>query len=203
MKRRHHTLTPSRLADIWLEVQFARDDLFEGNKNMKMPEVWARLSDGNENWKLKIAKAKEGEDWKRKASIIEFDGSVTLISDETLWENAKRGRGLENFLIAHEIGHLILDHHKKSAMVKHFQLKETKVGMARIPESIEEREADFAGVFFQCGTALLDRKVDALTLARNAFSDALEIKKVQRLVHLGVFQRELQRPRRKHERVVL
>jgi len=203
MKRRQPTLTTSRLADIWLEVQFARDELFEGNEYMKMPEVWSRLSDGNENWKLKISKAKEGDDWKRKASVIEFDGSVTLIADETLWDNAKRGRGFENFLIAHELGHLILNHHQKSATVKHFELTKTKAGMVRRAESIEEREADFAGIFFQCGPALLDLKLDALTLARRAFSDVVEITKVQRLVNLSVFRQELLRPRKRYERVVL
>jgi hypothetical protein len=75
--------------------------------------------------------------------------------------------------------------------------------MVRHPESVEEREADFAGIFFQCGPALLDPALDALTLARRAFSDALEISKVQRLVHLDIFRRELQRPRKKYERVIL
>ena len=132
-----------------------------------------------------------------------FEDSVTLIADDELWENAKRGLGFDNFLIAHELGHLILDHHATCAGLKYFQLTKTSAGMSRVVSSVEEREADLAAVFFQCGSALLEATRDDITLARLSYSDVGQIMKARRLVQLDVFHHELRRPRKKVTRVIL
>jgi hypothetical protein len=144
-----------------------------------------------------------GEDYKRRAGIVVFGDQVTLNVDERLLENAKKGCKLSNFILAHEIGHLALDHHARSAKVMNFQLFAGPNGLSNLPPTIEELEANFAAVFFQCGSALADSHWEPLQLAHKAFTEVGYVKKAQRYVQLEVFQRELWRPKKNKMRVVL
>ncbi|GGO52141.1 hypothetical protein SAMN05444398_101427 [Roseovarius pacificus] len=183
---------------LWL-----RRELYDDGEFFKVPDAWAAICEESETWKLKTYRTELLEDYKRKAGIVVLGDYVTLSADERLWENARRGCKLSNYILAHEIGHLTLDHHAKGAITKNFQLFSGPNGMSNVPPTVEELEANLAAVFFQCGVALKDRQIDAVQLAHRAFSDVHYVKKAQRIVQLDVFQQELRRPRPKVERVIL
>jgi len=96
-----------------------------------------------------------------------------------------------------------LHHHAKGEVTKHCQLSDGPKGLASLPPTVEEFEANYAGAFLQWGVALLDTRRDALQLARRAISDPRFVEKVQTVVRLGSFQRLLNRPKPNRERVVL
>jgi len=149
-----------------------------------------------ERWALKTYRFRETEDFRRRAGVIALEHSVTLVADEKLMERAAEGCNFMNFVLAHEFGHLVLDHHAKGAVIKNFQLFSGAGGMAAsIPPTVEELEANFAAVFFQCGVALEEGRWNTRQLAQRAFSDDLYVKKAQAVVQLSAFLRELERQR--------
>ena len=202
MKRRPTLSTPRAVA-IYREMLDVRRELFDDNEFFKVPDAWEAICEGSEKWKTKTYRTEQLEDYKRKAGIIVFEEYVTLSVDERLIENARKGCKLSNFILAHEIGHLALDHHANNAKMQNYQLFAGPNGMSNIPPTQEELEANFAGVFFQCGVALENKQVSTIQLAHRAFSDVRTVGKAQNYVQLEVFQRELRRPRPKYERVVL
>jgi len=201
--KRMPSLTTSRVADIWLETLSVRRELYDDSDFFKMPEVWEALCEVGEGWSIKTYKSDQMEDFKRKAGVVAFDNRVTLTADEKLIQRARDGCKFSNFILAHEFGHLVLDHHAKGAVTKNFQLFAGANGMSNIPPTVEELEANLAAVFFQCGTALEDARWTPIQLAHRAYSDVLYVKKAQAMVRLDAFQKELKRPRPKFERVVL
>jgi hypothetical protein len=168
-----------------------------------MPEVWEDLCGGSEDWSIKTYRSDVKEDFKRKAALLVFGNRLTLTVDEVLIERAMQGCKLSNFILAHEFGHLALNHHARSAVTKHFQLFSSPCGMANLPPNLEELEANYAAVFFQCGEALANARWSAIELANRACSDVNYVKKALAIVRLDVFRRELARPKPKFERVVL
>jgi hypothetical protein len=196
-------ITTSRAVHIFEEMISARREYCADQDFIRMDKVWEDLCDEGSAWSIKTYKSKETEDFKRKAGLIVFGDRAILSVDEKLMENAKRGCKLSNFILAHELGHIALDHHKNSKVVKHFQLFAGPNGMSNLPPTIEELEANYAAVFFQCGVTLLNPKWDPVQLAHRAFTDVYSVKNAQRLVQLDVFRRELNRPKPTFERVVL
>jgi hypothetical protein len=75
--------------------------------------------------------------------------------------------------------------------------------MANTPPTLEELEANYAAVFFQCGIALADPRWNPLNLARRAFSDPYYVDKAQTIVQLEVFQREFRSTKANLKRVIL
>jgi len=124
--------------------------------------------------------------------------------DGRLVESARLGAKLSNFILAHEIGHLALDHHKENKVVRHFQLFTDASGMkANLSPTLEELEANYAAVFFQCGVTLLESKWEPERLADRAKTDLYYVKLAQRIVQLDVFKNELARISKRSERVIL
>lgn len=196
-------LTTHRAAETWKTMLSHRRTLFDDTDFFKMPGVWEYLCEESDDWQIKTYRSAETEDFKRKAGVVAFGNRVTLTVDAMLMERARQGCKLSNFILAHELGHLALDHHSNSAVTKNFQLFAGPQGLANIPPTLEELEANIAAVFFQCGTALMDNRWTATELAHRAYSDVYYVGKVQRIVQLDVFQRELNKPRPTIERVVL
>jgi len=201
--KRKLTLSTPRAVEIYTEMLSVRRELYDDNEFFKVPYAWYAICEGSETWKTRTYRTKHQEDYKRKAGIVVFGDLVTLVADERLIENAKKGCKLSNFVLAHEIAHLALDHHAQNAVVKNFQLFSGLSGMSNLPPTIEEWEANFAAVCFQCGVALESSQLMAIDLAHRAFSDVNTVRKVQKLVQLDVFQQELKRPKPKYERIVL
>ncbi|MBZ8119571.1 hypothetical protein KUD11_13050 [Roseovarius sp. LXJ103] len=168
-----------------------------------MPELWEYMCEESDEWSVNTYRSDETQAYKRKAGVAAFDNKVKMTADETLWRKAKEGCKLSNFILAHEMGHVALGHHDRSAVTKNFQLFSGPNGMSNIPPTLEELETNFAAVFLQCGVALEDKSRDPLQLAHRACSDVYYIKRAQRFVQLDVFQRELLRPKRPVVRVVL
>jgi len=168
-----------------------------------MPDYLEELFEESDRWSIKLLKSNQFEDHKRKASLVFFDHWVTLSVDEKLMAAASRGCRLSNFILAHEVGHLALDHHAMSATTKHFQLFSGPNGMSNIPPTLEELEANIAAVFLQCGPALISSGLDAVELARRAHSDVTYVRKAQRIVRLDAFQRRLRQPKVRRERAVM
>ena len=200
---RGNTLSTSRLARVYEEALWARRELYRDSEYFKMPEPWKRMCEAGDNWSIKTYRANEMEDYKRKAAVVAFDGRVKLTLDERLMEKAEQGCMFSNFVLAHEWGHLLLDHHGKGAVTKNFQLYSGPGGMLNIPPTLEELETHYAAVFFQCGIALKSKHLSALELAMRAYSDPKYVKKAQGIVRLEAFERELSRPKPKYERVIL
>ena len=197
-------LTTARAAHI-CEIMFEyRREYCADNHFFKMTDFWEWLCGEQGSWSIKSYRSKSSDDYKPKASVIAFGHNVTLTADERLFANARRGDNLSNLILAHELAHLALGHHKRSAITKHFQLTVGSNGVASVrPLILEEQEADYAAVFFQCGPALMDIRWTPIELANRAYSDPVLIKNAQRFVRLDVFQRELSRQKPTFPRVIL
>ena len=203
MKNRQ-VLTTSRAAQIYEVMLGYRREYCADTHFFKMSDFWEWLCGGDGQWSIKTYRAIATEDYKPKAGVVAFGHNITLTADERLFENARRGDKLSNVILAHELSHLALNHHKGSFVTKHFQLSTGSTGMFSIlPPTLEEQEADYAAVFFQCGVALMDPRLSPRDLANRAFSDETLIKNAQRFVRLEVFQRELNRLKPTFPRVIL
>lgn len=200
---RRPQITTQRFAEIFGEMVSSRRLFAEDWEFFKMTRVLELLfeeDEGNE-WKLKTFRSLDAEP---RGAVVALDGKVTLTVDERLLERAEKGQTLANFILAHEIaGHIGLDHHATGALTKHFKLIDGPKGKSNIPKNVEELEADYAGVIFQCGVALMDSTMDPVRLAHLAYSDVSTVKLVQKLVQLEVFKAELARQTKPRERVVL
>ena len=204
MKRKWY-LTTSRAAEIYTETISVRRMFCGDHEFFKATEFWEELCSESKSWKIKTFRKTNGDTYKLKAGVVAFDelDLVTLTVDEELWTKAKRGQWMENFVLAHELGHIALGHHDKGLVTKNFQVFQSLKGMANIPPTLEEEEANYAAVFLQCGVALEDPRWQPVELARRAFSDPEYVKKAQARVRLDVFQRELTRPRPSCLRIIL
>ncbi|WP_426033470.1 hypothetical protein [Cypionkella sp. TWP1-2-1b2] len=188
-------LTTARSVAIFDEMISCRREYCADTDFFRMTDFWEDQCDDEGRWQINKYRSDETEDFKRKAGVIAFDYRVTLSVDEKLMANAKRGCMLSNFILAHEMGHVALGHHLRSATTKNFQLFDGPRGMCNLPPTLEELEANYAGTFLQCGVALFDSKWSPLDLARRAFTNVEYVRKSQRIVGLEVFQRELVRPK--------
>jgi hypothetical protein len=201
MKKRP-TLSTKRAVEIFEDAVDIRRGYCADTDFFRMTEFWEYLCEDSETWSIKRYRSGEKENFKRKAGVIAFAGLLTLTVDQELWDRASKGNLFFNYLLAHEAGHLILNHHAKGAVTKHFELYAGPNFKANIPATVEELEANYAATFFQCGVALLEPRWEALELARRAFSDPYHVEKLQAQVRLDAFRRLLNRPRPKRERVV-
>lgn len=191
------------LIHIREEAFSARRDLFDDHMFFKMTDAWEKLCDEGENWRIKRYRSRENEDYKRKAGVIALMDKVTLTADDRLWKVADEGREFANFLLAHELGHLICDHHSRAAVTLNFQLIEGPNGMSTIPPTAQEFEANLAAVFFQCGPEIEMARWSDRELARRAHSDQRTVSRVRKYIRLPEYQREILKPRRKNPRVIL
>ena len=197
-------ITTERAAEIYEEMIQYRRAFCADTEFFKMTEFWDDVASGAGDWKINRFRSNLGADYVRKAGVVALGHKVTLSVDDELWLRAKSGCWIANYILAHEIGHLALDHHAKAAITKNFQLFVGPTGsMSNIPPTPKELEANLAAVFLQCGVALEDRRWSALDLAARAFSDVNYVRKAQMYVRLDVFLRALRRPRSKAMRVIL
>ncbi|MGV8952127.1 MAG: ImmA/IrrE family metallo-endopeptidase [Cypionkella sp.] len=187
-------ITTQRAVEVYEEMIVARRDYCADHEFFKMPDVWNSFLDDEGRWQVRTYNSNRGEDYDRRAGVIVFDDRLRLTVDAKFWEKAKQGCTLANFTLAHELGHIALNHHSRNAVVKNFQLFENgSYGMSNIPPTLEELEANFAAVFFQCGVALADSRWNPKRLAQRACSDITYVVQAQKIVGLEVFQRELNR----------
>lgn len=202
IKAKKQSLTTPEAVSLFREMVSYRRIYCDDNEFFRMTDVWNWLADDGAV-KIKTYRTECEEDYKRKAGVVAFGERSILVVDKKLLENADNKCKLSNFMLAHEFAHLALDHHARNAVVKNFQLFATASGNANIPPTKEEYEANLAAVFFQCGVALLDPKLDPLTLAHRAHSDVNEVKKAARKCRLDVFRDELNRQSYGIKQVVL
>ncbi|OIP85384.1 MAG: hypothetical protein AUK37_04260 [Rhodobacterales bacterium CG2_30_65_12] len=200
MKRKPFISTP-RAVEVYREMLWWRRELFDDGEFFKVPDAWEAMCEGINTWKTYTYRGLER--FKPKAAMIVFGESAKLCIDERLLDDARKGGKLTNSILAHEIAHLALDHHANSATKKNFQLSAGTKGMSIRPPNSEEFEANLAGVFFQCGVALQDKRLTKLELAHRAFADVELVGLAQQYVQLDIFQRELWHQRTRYERVVL
>ena len=185
-----------RIAEIYRTMTDYRREYCdtEDLRFFKMADFWEWLcGDGGEGWQIKTFRSDLGDDYLRKAAILTFDGRMTLTVDEGLWGKAKQGCKVANFILAHEFAHLALDHHSGNATTKNFMMKQRATDFAMIPPTLEELEADYGGVFFQCGPVLEDVRWSAKYIADRSFSDVAKVEKAVRIVRLEGFKREVDR----------
>jgi hypothetical protein len=195
-------LTTARTVAIFETMLSYRRIYCADSEFFNMADFWEDLCEGNERFLIKRYRS-NSEDSMRKARVVALDDRVTLTVDEKLLTDARQGSPLSNYILAHEFGHLALDHHAKQAVTKHFDLKDRGLDFAIVPPTVEELEATYTGVFLQCGSALADIRREARDLARRAKTDVYLTQKLQKMVQLDVFQRELNRPKTVYPRVVL
>lgn len=196
-------ISEARAAEISVEMVRCRRDFCADRDFFKASDLWEWLCADDNGWSIKKYVSRETEGHKRKAGVIALGDKVTLTVDSELWDDAKRGKKFPNFVLAHELGHLALDHHAKGAVVKNFQLYATASGRANIPPNLEELEAMYAAVFLQCGILLLDNSYGSVELALRAFSDVEYVRKARELAKHPEFRRELAKYSAPRKRVVL
>ncbi len=197
------SLSTSRAVVIFKGSLECRREYCADIEFFKMPAFLEWLCGDEADWSVKTFSLAPDEQVKRKASVIALDHRVKIRVSEKLMEDARGGCSFSNFILAHEIGHLIADHHFNSAANMNFQLSPGRNGMSNIPPTLRELEANFAAVFLQCGSALLDHRLNAVDLALRAHSDVNSVRKAQRIVRLDVFQKELHRLKPARERAVM
>ena len=198
------TVSTARMAEIYGEMVQFRREYCDDSHFFRMTEFWTWVCGDGGNWRIKLFRSHLGENYERKASVVSFADSAILTVDEELWARAKGACRFANFVLAHELSHLALDHHAKRLVVKHFQLFDSSNGYkSNIPPTVEELEANFAAVFFQCGVTLQDHRWTTIALAKRAFSDVEYVRKAQTFVRMEVFQRELSKPKPRAKRVIL
>jgi hypothetical protein len=197
------SLSTERLAEIFKTVLQYRRQYAADNEFFKMTDYWRWLRDEGAYCKIKTYTSDESEDFKRKAGVVAFGDNITLVVDHRLMQRADEGCKFCNFMLGHEAAHLMLEHHGRKATIKHYQLFAGTSGMSNLPPNIEELEANFGGVFLQCGVALGNPRWETLQLAHRGYSDVLSVRKAQKIVQLEHFQRELARPKSVHPRVIL
>ena len=200
---RRPDISSHRLAEVHHEMVTCRRGFREDGEFFKATDAWKELCDASDTWSIKLYWGRETEDYKRKAGVISLDGRVTLTADRRLWELAEQGQMFANFVFAHELGHIGLDHHSRGAVTKNFQLFSGPNGASNLPPTSEELEANYAAVSFMCGAALEDERWNPYELARRSFCDPYYVKRMARLIKLGPVQRELNLLRSPKPRVVL
>lgn len=159
----------------------------------KMTDFWEWLCGEGPEWKIKKYPSRPGQASLRKAHVLAHNHRVTVSVEDEFWERARGGGWFENFVLAHEVGHLISGHLDHSAATKNYQLAAASGVNFNKPATLEELEANYAAVFLQCGHALFDETLSAKELSRRAFSDPLYVSKAQNVTRLDVFRRELAR----------
>ena len=197
------SISLSRLVAVRNEAFADRRALNQDTEFFKMTDVWEELCSEGDAWKIKKYNSGVGDNYKRKAGIVAFGDRVTLTVDEFLWRMAEKGAEFANFLLGHELGHLICNHHASSAATKNFQLVNGETGMSNIPPTAEEWEASIAAVYFQCGPEIESDRLTDRELAKRAHSDERTIRRVRKYCRLEGYQRESSKPRKRNERVIL
>ena len=195
-------ISASRGAFIFREMLGIRREYYPDSQFFRTVDVWDQLA-SDSVVKIKTYKSADTEDFKRRAAVIVFEDQIKLVVDERLLFEARKGGRLYNYILAHELAHLALNHQDRGQIVKHFQLFDSKNGMANIPPTNEEREANWGAVFFQCGVALFGQSVNPLELARRSCSDIESVKKAVAICRLEAFQREFNKPSKSLGRVIL
>ncbi len=202
MRYRPKISTPQAVS-IYRKSLWFRRKLHDDYTFARMTDVWDTLCHDLEDWRIKLYRSNPDQEYEKKAGVIKFEDRVLLTADERLFEDARNGCKLANFILAHELGHLVLEHHERNAVVKNYKLYAGPTGLANIPPTPEELDANFAGVFLQCGAALENPKWGKKQLADKAFSDVHYVALAQKFVQLDVFKKELIRQEARYERVVL
>lgn len=191
-----------RAAWLLREMLSYRRIEFLDNEFFSMSEVWRTMAEDNPDLSIKEFKG-SGNIQEKKAGVIALGGRATLIVAEQLMQRAEAGDKLANFTLAHELAHLMLDHHEKSAGIKNFILEHGSKGYTTKPPSDEELETNYAAVFFQCGVALLAPRANAIELSRRAKTDTEWTKKAIALCSVKEFQEEFGKLHHSIQRIVL
>ncbi len=198
--KKRPAVTTTRMAEIYIEMVFLRREYMEychehsgDTLFFKMSDFWNWLCEGSSEFKIKKYRSDQTKDFSRRASIVALGNWMTLTVDERLFAKAADGDKFANYILAHEFGHLALGHSEISATKRNYLMSESARGMANIPATVEELEANLAAPFFQCGKLLEDARWDAVHLANRAFSDVYSVERAQKFVRLEIFQREVRR----------
>lgn len=203
MRKRRFTFTTARAAEVFHKMISVRRDFCADTEFVRMTDFWKHVCGDTDGWSIRTYRPTGTREYTRPAGVIAFDDRVRLTVDESLWRKAEDGCPFSNFILAHELGHVELDHHAGNAKTKHFRLTANSWDMANIPPTLEELETNFAAVFLQCGVTLFDTRWSALDLARRAFSDVDYVRRAQSCVQLDVFKREFYKPKKPVPREIL
>jgi hypothetical protein len=198
------TLTTEQTVKIYRTMIECRREFSADTDFFRMTDILDKLSEDKARFRLKTyVSNKTGRDNIKKASALALDDLVTIVVDEALLTEARKGCKFSNFVLAHELSHVELGHYDQTLSIRHFQLVKDRGRLANRPPNEEELEANAGAVFFQCGVALMDASRSSIELAKRAYSDPYLVKRYQQYVRLEIFRRELERQTAKGRRVVL
>jgi hypothetical protein len=195
------SLPTPRIVEIFKEMVGVRRKFCADHNFVKMPAVWEDLMDEQGNWAIRRYRSQAGEDYLRRAAVMQIGENMRLTVDNQLWENALRGKKLDNHVLAHELAHVALGHPSRGGVATNFALDDNGRVIRLSPPTKTELEADLGAVFFQCGVALMDDRRDAKELAYLACSELAYVAKAMQYVRLETFQRELKRKKSQPETV--
>ena len=146
-----------------------------------MPDVLADIAEDESLFRIKTFSAERDENGRRKATIFSKFGVSVLVADAAIFEKSSNEGALNNFTLAHEFSHLALGHHDDGSVSKHFEFRKVGTNNARVAETDQEFETDFAAVVFLCGPRLLQRDFPSSSLARWAKCDQQMIEKARKI----------------------
>lgn len=195
-------LSTTRIVEIFKEMVDIRRQFCADHDFVKMPTVWEDLMDEQGNWAIRRYHSRPGGDYLRRAAVMQLGDKMRLTVDNQLWENAKRGKKLDNHVLAHELAHLTLGHPSRGGVATNFALDDDGTLIRLSPPNKTELEADLGAVFFQCGVALMDDRRDFKELADRAFSEISYVKKAMQYVRLDAFRWELKRQKSQPETII-
>ena len=194
-------ISTSRAVEIYLDALSCR----EYGNTQNIPRLIEDLFSGSSGWTITFYGSEQSDEYEPKAAVIAGFGRYTLVVDRTLWARAKNGDIFASFVLAHELGHIQLRHHDHGSIRKHYRLRATEAGLANIPPTVEELEANLWAVFFQCGDLLENPNLEAVQLAKASRTDVRYVKRAQRYLNVDSFKRLLveHRNRKKPPREIL
>lgn len=211
MRKGDPSISLFRLADIYEKLISVRREyqfIADAQDFFRMTDFWEWLCDGDGGFAINRFNSSRAEP-PMKAAVVAFDHKVTLTIHDQIWSQASEGCRQSNFVLAHEFAHLALEHHARQAVSKNFMLYSGPNGNCNRPPTIEELEANYAAVIFQCGAGLANPAWPPLDLAKRALSDISLVKKLAPIVRSDHFRLILDRRRserlrqQSHPRVIL
>lgn len=147
-RKKKPMVTAARAAAIFKEMLSSRREYCADSDFFRAVDVWEWMAEGTSGTKIKAYREVASSELQFKAGVVAFGDNVTLVVDGRLLELARKGSKQANFVLAHELGHLGLNHHARGAVVKNFQLFAQGSDMANVPPTTEELEANLAAIFF-------------------------------------------------------
>ncbi len=208
MSMHRPTITPKRIVQISRETESWRRLYFDDNhdeaKNgiLNAAKCWEWFASYlPETVKIRFDHNLDRTE-KRVAFVLKLDPYIRLISSKLKFEKAKKGARFQNFVLAHEIAHIILGHSENSTSAKPFSLHSENGVLKALAEDVDEVEAHYGAILLQIGDQIFEKDFDVTATLKIAATDEVTLRRLAKICQLDTVQR-LWKESQKIPRVVL